>query len=90
MTCKDEKVKRLIYQSWHRGCKETDLILGKFAKQNLANLSDEELSLYEEFIEENDWDIYAWITKKSPLPEKYHHPLIDRIMSFNIVDDAVV
>ena len=32
--------KRLRYRSWHRGMKEMDLILGRFADQALAAMSE--------------------------------------------------
>ncbi len=75
----NNRIKRLIYQSTHRGCKETDLLLGDFAVAHLANLSEQEVDLYEQFILENDWDIYAWLTGTSPLPPHYNVPFIKQI-----------
>ncbi len=69
------KKKRLIYQSLHRGCKEVDYILAKFAPC-INELSQEELNLYEEFISEDDWDIYAYLTDNKETPKKYSNPLI--------------
>ena len=39
-------IKKLLYQSCNRGCKETDLIIGQFAKQNIANMSDSDLQVF--------------------------------------------
>ena len=39
MNNKEILIKRLQYQSWHRGCKETDIILGDFAKSELNQLN---------------------------------------------------
>lgn len=64
------RLKRLHYRSWHRGCKETDLILGRFADGRLSALDGPLLNLYEQFLEEEDADIWAWLTGK-PAPEEY-------------------
>ena len=79
----DVTIKRLIYQSWHRGCKETDLILGKFAKAHLNNFTEEELQQYEDFISENDWDIYAGLTGKLPFPKKHQNKATDLLRKFD-------
>ena len=72
--------KRLLYQSLHRGCKETDMILGNFASKYLDKLTDEEIDLYENFINEKDWDIYAWITGSIKLPKKHNNKVVKMIM----------
>lgn len=63
-------LKRLKYRSSHRGCKETDLILGAFADTALPRLPAVLVNLYEQFLEESDADIWNWLTGKNP-PEKY-------------------
>ena len=72
-------VKRLFYLSTHRGCKETDFILGRFATKHLAQMDSQTCDIYEKFLHENDWDIYAWLTDTRPLPPQYQHPFIDLI-----------
>jgi antitoxin CptB len=80
---KQIELNRLIYQSWHRGCKETDILLGDFAKSEITKLSPEELHIYSELIEENDWDIYEWILNEtSEIPAKYNE-IIVKIRHFN-------
>ncbi len=58
-------LKRLRYRSWHRGCKETDLILGRFADEKLAGLAPALLPAYEKLLDENDADIWDWISGKA-------------------------
>lgn len=65
----ETRLKRLRYRSWHRGCKETDLILGSFSDAELPGLSSAELDLYEKLLDENDADIWAWLTGKSSAGE---------------------
>lgn len=59
--------RRLYYRSWHRGCKETDVILGSFADSSLPDLPDSQLDLYEELLEEQDLDIWNWLTGAAAL-----------------------
>ena len=80
------RIKRLMYQSWYRGCKETDRILGHFARAHLAEFSVEELDRFEALMEENDADIFAWVTGKKPLPAEYVAcPVMKQIMTFDVV-----
>lgn len=69
-----DSLKRIYYRSWHRGCKETDLVLGPFAERHLASLSPEMLALYEALLDENDWDIWQWVSTGGA-PAQYE-PLI--------------
>ena len=74
----ENDVKRLRMRSWHRGIKEMDLILGAYADHRLAELEREDLTLYEALLEENDHDLYQWVSGQVPPPEKYAS-LIDDI-----------
>lgn len=69
------RIKRLHYRSWHRGCKETDIILGKFADIKLPTLTTKELDMYEAFLDIDDAIIWEWLTKKS-YPEDTGHQYI--------------
>lgn len=64
----DLRRKRLKFRSWHRGWKETDLILGQFADQYLGCMSDSGLAVYEQLLEEDDAVIWAWVTGKESPP----------------------
>ena len=46
----DDRRKRLLFRCWHRGTREMDLILGRFADAEIAGLADEELSQLEHLI----------------------------------------
>ncbi|CAN0606490.1 unnamed protein product, partial [Ectocarpus sp. 12 AP-2014] len=59
---REELLKKLLYQSCNRGCKETDLIIGQFAKLNLDKMNAYELKTFEEILQMNDADIYDWYT----------------------------
>lgn len=77
---RDIVVKRLRMRSWRRGIKEMDLILGAFADQDLNDLSDADLALYGQLLNENDHDLYNWCSGQSVSPKIYDN-LIEKIMS---------
>jgi antitoxin CptB len=60
----DPHLKRLRMRSWRRGIKEMDLILGPWADTALADLSPTEITCYEALLNENDHDLYQWVTAR--------------------------
>lgn len=60
--------RRLRYRSWHRGTREMDLIMGRFADAHLEDFNREQLLQYEELLKENDPDLYNWLTAREPVP----------------------
>jgi hypothetical protein len=54
-------------QSRKRGTLESDLLLSTFADTYLPDMSMEQMSQYDRFLDENDWDIYYWATQE-PTP----------------------
>ncbi|WP_322868016.1 succinate dehydrogenase assembly factor 2 [Aquicoccus sp. G2-2] len=58
-------------RSMRRGTKEMDLILMRFAQARLNEMSAAELSEYEQFLEENDQDLYQWVSGQMPAPTRW-------------------
>jgi antitoxin CptB len=79
----DVRRRRLLFRSWHRGIREMDLIMGRFADAHLAALSDPELDAYERLIEVPDPDLYGWISGELPAPAEYQTPLLKRLRDFH-------
>lgn len=50
-------------QSRKRGTLESDLLLSTFAAAYLPRMTPEQMSQYDRFLDENDWDIYYWATQ---------------------------
>ena len=65
----ENKRRRLIFRSTHRGIKEMDLIMGSFAIAHIPDFSEVELSEYDKLLCNNDPDLYSWITEKEPPPK---------------------
>jgi antitoxin CptB len=77
-------LKRLHYRSWHRGCKETDLVLGSYCTMHLEGLSESELNLFETFLDEDDSDIWNWLTDKTPCPKPEYSALLDALKGLKL------
>ena len=70
MTIDDQTLrKRLLFRSWHRGTREMDLILGRFAERHLATMDRDRLDGYARLLENTDPDLYSWLTGRAPLPQ---------------------
>jgi antitoxin CptB len=82
----DDRRKRLLFRCWHRGTREMDLILGRFADAAIASLSDDELTEFERLIEVPDPDLYAALTGDQPLASEYDTALFLRIKAFRASD----
>ncbi len=75
----ENKRKRLIFRSEHRGTKEMDLLMGSFAKKYIHEFNAEQLSWYDDLIENNDPDLYNWIIGKEPEPRDIAGELFDTL-----------
>jgi antitoxin CptB len=82
----DDRRKRLLFRCWHRGTREMDLILGRFADAEIADLSDGDMAELERLLEVPDPDLYAALTGDKPLDPEFASTLFDRIKAFRAVD----
>ena len=65
------RIKRLQMRSMRRGIKEMDLILPAFAGVHLEAMGDADLTLYDHMLNENDHDLYQWVSGQSEPPAQY-------------------
>ncbi|MFY0620118.1 MAG: succinate dehydrogenase assembly factor 2 [Pelagimonas sp.] len=68
---RDTRLRRLNMRSMRRGTKEMDILLMRYTAARLADLSDAELDAYEALLDENDQDLYQWISGQQPAPEPH-------------------
>lgn len=78
----DPRRKRLLFRCWHRGTRELDLIIGRFADAHLMTFTDAELAELERMLEIPDPDLYAALIGDGPVPPGAAGPLFDRLVSF--------
>lgn len=75
--------KRLLFRSWHRGTREMDLLLGRFAERNLPTFSQRQVELYEALLEYSDNDIYDWMNGRTPPPAELDHDVMKLLINFS-------
>ena len=79
----DARRRKLLFRCWHRGMREVDLIMGRFADAAVDALSGDELAEFERLIEVPDHDLLAWVTGEAAVPAAYDTPLFRRLRDFN-------
>lgn len=75
----DDRRKRLLFRCWHRGTREMDMILGRFADAHIADLSESDVGDLERLIELPDPDLYAALSGGTPLAPEYADGVFIRI-----------
>jgi antitoxin CptB len=81
----DNRRKRLIFRSWHRGTREMDLIMGTFAESHVPGMDPAELDLYEEVLHTPDPDVYDWISGQKPVPANMMNPVLEKLLTHDYV-----
>jgi antitoxin CptB len=76
----DIRKKRALYRASHRGTKELDFMLGRFAEVHVPAMAPEALTAFEQFIALPDPDIDQFLRGK-PAPEGIH-ALVEHIRTF--------
>ena len=84
----DDRRKRLLFRCWHRGTREMDLLLGRFADAHIADLSDADVDDLERLIELHDHDLYAAFSDKQSLDAEFAGGIFLRIKNFSATDPA--
>jgi antitoxin CptB len=80
----DIRRRKLLYHAWHRGMREVDLILGRFADRTVAALSESELAEFERLMERPDRELLGWITGEFDIPAEHDGALFRRLRAFQL------
>jgi antitoxin CptB len=83
----DERRRRLLFRSWHRGTREADLIMGRFADMHIGTLDDAELDQYEHLLDAIETDLLAWVTGVADVPAEHDTSMFRRVRDFNFRTD---
>lgn len=81
----DDAVRRrkLKFRAWHRGMREVDLLLGRFADATVDTAPEGDLAAFEALLEVPDPDILQWITGEAPVPPTDDNPFIRKLIAFH-------
>jgi antitoxin CptB len=73
-----------LFRSWHRGTREADLIMGRFADVHVEGLSDAELDQYEHLLDAIETDLLAWVTGVVDVPADHDTAMFRRVRDFHL------
>lgn len=76
------RLDRIRFRAWRRGFREADLVMGPFADQQGADLSEAELDAFERLLDIDDQYAYAWIIGREPTPAEHDIALMRRLREF--------
>ena len=82
----DVRRRRAAYRAAHRGTKEMDALVGRYADANIATLQAEGLERFERFLAVADPTLQNWIFGKEIVETAEFKSLVDDIRSFHGLD----
>lgn len=85
----DPRRRKILFRAWHRGMREMDLIMGRFADAQIGNLSEAELYEFERLIEVLDRDLLSWVTGEAQVPENYDSDVFRQLKAFHQHDKPI-
>lgn len=83
-TEKETRIKRLIYRANHRGIKEMDIVLGRFAVDHLETMDDEAIDAFEALMSEHDRDLLTWFTGEIPFPLEHLTEMFEQVRAYTV------
>lgn len=75
--------RRALYRAQHRGTKELDIVIGKYAEAKLDGMPEGELVLFEQFLQVPEPDIEAAVFGRRALEQAELVPVITAIRRFH-------
>jgi antitoxin CptB len=76
--------KRLIHRSIYTGMKETDILLGAFARAHVPGFDAEQLDEYENLLTAGDPNILDWALGRAAPPAAYDGLVMKLLQNFKI------
>ncbi|WP_339948282.1 succinate dehydrogenase assembly factor 2 [uncultured Albimonas sp.] len=78
----EARLRRLKIRGWRRGTKEMDMILGPYADALLEGRERADLDALEALMDENDQDLYLWVSRAREAPAE-HEPALAEVRRFH-------
>jgi antitoxin CptB len=73
--------RRLLFKARHRGTRENDLLLGRFAEQHLGSMDAATLDEFDALLDLPDVDLFDWITGRARVPAAHDSALLRRMIA---------
>ena len=75
--------RKLKFRSWHRGMREMDLIMGRFADAFVDSMAAAELDDYERLMELPDPELLGWVLAEDAPPVGVNAAMLQRLRAFH-------
>jgi antitoxin CptB len=75
--------RRLTFRAWHRGMREVDLLLGRFADARVPAMDEENLAAFEALLDVPDREILAWIIGEAEVPAEHESAFVRQLIAFH-------
>jgi antitoxin CptB len=79
----DVRRRKILFRAWHRGTREMDLLMGRFADAVLAGMSETELDEFERLIDVPDPELFGWVMGEADAPADYDTQVLRRLKAFH-------
>lgn len=83
MTIDTTRQRRALYRAQHRGTKELDWLLGRYAEARLSEMAVEDLTAFEELLALPDPDLQNWLMNGTGFEGSALAGLLDEIRAFH-------
>lgn len=84
----DMRRRRALYRALHRGTKEMDHMIGRFAEAKVPQLSGEDLGRFERFLELPDPVLHAWCFEAQGVEPLEFNDLVLAVRAYHGLDGA--
>jgi len=78
----NQQRKRILFRAHRRGTKESDMVIGGFAKAYVEDLTAAQLDRFEALLERNDPDVLGWVIGIATPPEEFDTDVLVMIKNF--------
>lgn len=75
--------RRALYRAQHRGTKEMDWLLGRFADAQLPAMDADTLTAFETFISVSDVELQSWLIEPTGVSDSMFEPLVSAVRAFH-------
>jgi antitoxin CptB len=79
----EHRRRRALYRATHRGTKELDWLVGRYAEARLPTMTDAEMDLFEQFLAVPDPELHAWIMKPETLDGSAFREVIHALRAYH-------
>lgn len=83
---REARLKRLRFRAWHRGTREADYTMGGFYDRYHETWRDDDISWFEDLLEQDDVDVLAWAMNQQPVPQRFAGKQMEALQKLDFVE----